>query len=226
MIVRTKILLADDHALLRESLRMLIDAQADLSVVGESGTVAETIQRVRELGPDVICVDISMPPGSGVKLTETILKERPKSRILILTMHGEPPFVRSALAAGATGYCLKSSNPSVFLHAIRAVRDGRSFLDPALESIFAKKANGRKTGRPTAHPKLSEREREVLGLLAQGLSYQDVAARLFVSVKTVETYRTRLGAKLGFVNKADLVRYAIETGLLETPGDEPGPVEA
>jgi DNA-binding NarL/FixJ family response regulator len=218
---RTRLLLADDHVLVRESLRMLVQAQPDFEVVAEAGTMSEALEAAREHRPDVISLDISMPGGSGVRLTEKLLRERPGSRVLVLSMHDEQPFVRSALAAGATGYVLKSSSPAVFLEGLRKVRNGQKFIDPSLDIQESPRPRKPPGARPPS-AKLSDRERQVLGMLAQGLSYLEISNRLFVSIKTVETYRTRLGVKLGFSTKADLVRYAIETGVLETqPGSDP-----
>lgn len=212
---RTRVALIDDHLLLRETLRLLVDAQPDLHVVAEAGNFGDGLTAVRDQLPDVVILDITLPGGSGIKLTEKLLRERPGTRVLMLTMHEDPSYLRAAVAAGCAGYVLKSSSPAVFLQAVRAIRDGKQFVDPALgdASASAKPARARKQGVPPS-TLLSNREIQVLTLLAQGLSYSDISEKLCLSVKTVETYRTRLGVKLGFASKADLVRYAIESGLL------------
>jgi DNA-binding NarL/FixJ family response regulator len=220
-------LIADDHAVLRAGLRMLLEAQHDVEVVGEAGDGPEGVQRARELQPDIVLMDLSMPgPHSGAVIRQ-VLRACPKTHVLILTMHDDPAYLASALASGAAGYVVKKVADSELLSAIRAVHAGRTFVDltQSLDSPWQAVAG---TGRTESQrPKdLSRREREVLRLLAQGHSNQQIADQIRVSVKTVETYRTRLREKLGLKGRAELYRFASESGILDTdPVEEPDPVE-
>jgi DNA-binding NarL/FixJ family response regulator len=205
---RTKVVLADDHAILREGLRALINAQADLEVVGEAGTGTETVDRVQELNPRVLCLDLSMPGwGSGSTITR-VCQLSPRTRVLVLTMHNDPAYVRSALAAGAAGYFLKTSPSPELLGAIRTTATGGRVIDPTLQPLL--------DGAPpaTGALQLSRRETEVLELLVKGHTHQEIADLLFLSVKTVETYRARLREKTGLKSRADYVRYGLDAGLL------------
>ena len=211
-----RVLIADDHAVLRAGLRVLIGAQPDMDVVGEAADGEEAVQRVAETRPDVALVDITMPGSSGIKAIERIRQTCPATRVLVLTMHDVPAYLRSALAAGATGYVVKRAADSELLSAIRGVHRGRTVLDPALATAVVQGAIGRKAtvGQPGGPAGLlSPREREVLDLVAQGYTNQQIADRLGLSVKTVETYRSRLVEKLGLRSRADLVRYALDSGL-------------
>jgi DNA-binding NarL/FixJ family response regulator len=206
-------LIADDHAVLRAGLRMLLEAQQDLKVVGEASDGSEVVQRARELQPDVVLMDLTMPgPQSGEVIRQT-LRACPTTRVLILTMHDDAAYLASAMAAGAAGYVVKKVADSELLLAIRAVHAGRTFVD-LTQTLSPPHAL---PGSPRAQrPKeLSRRERDVLRLLAQGHSNQQIADQIRVSVKTVETYRTRLRVKLGLKERAELYRFAVESGILE-----------
>ena len=183
---------------------MLLEVQHDMAVAGEAGDGVEVLQKARELQPDVVLMDLSMPgPGSGDVIRQ-VLRACPSTRVLILTMHDDPAYLAAALSAGAAGYVVKKVADSELVQAIRAVHAGRTFVDLT------------QTTPPTSQrPKdLSQREREVLRLLAQGHSNQQIADRIRVSVKTVETYRTRLSEKLGLKGRAELYRFAVESGIL------------
>jgi DNA-binding NarL/FixJ family response regulator len=211
-----RVFLIDDHAVLRAGLRMLLNAQPDLEVCGEAASGPDALGIVAEARPDVITLDLSMPGGSGIKMIERLRQQCPQARVLVLTMHDDPAYVRAALAAGSAGYVVKTAADAELLVAIRAVHKGRTFVDLDLAGgqIDTVLGVGNRGSRPgTAHP-LSEREREVLELLAQGHTNQAAADRLSLSVKTVETYRARIGDKLGLRTRADMVRYAMETGVL------------
>jgi two-component system, NarL family, response regulator NreC len=205
---KIRVLLADDHAILRAGLRMLLDAQPDMAVVAEAADGQEAILRASGSQPDVAVVDLTMPGLSGVETLEGLRREVPSTRLLVLTMHDDPGYARLALAAGASGHVIKDADSSELLAAIRTVHRGRTFvqvgadpgpvLAPALPPL----------------PTLSPRERQVLELLAHGHTNREVADRLSLSVKTVETHRARLSDKLGLHSRADLVRLAIELGLL------------
>jgi DNA-binding NarL/FixJ family response regulator len=215
---RIRVLLADDHALLRAGLRLLINAQPEMEVVGEAADCPETLRQVQLLGPDVLTLDLSMPGGSSIKLIEQLRREHPQTQVLVLTMHDDPAYLRAALAAGSAGYVVKTAADTELLRAIRGVSAGRVVVDVNLP----------RTTLPAAGPEaglaaLSGREREVLTLLVQGHTNQEIARRLFLSVKTIETYRARIAEKLGLRTRAELVRYALEVGLLEPgkPGQAP-----
>jgi DNA-binding NarL/FixJ family response regulator len=218
---RIRILLADDHAVLRSGLRMLIGSQRDLEVVGEASDGDEAVRKAAVLRPDVALVDITMPGSGGIKAIERIRQAAPATRVLVLTMHDVPAYLRAALAAGATGYVVKRAADSDLLAAIRDVHRGRTVLDPALSArVVQGGVRRRGPASPTATALLSQREREVLELVAQGYTNQQIADHLGLSVKTVETYRARLVEKLGLQSRAELVRYALDSGVF---GVEAGP---
>jgi DNA-binding NarL/FixJ family response regulator len=220
---RTRVLLVDDHALLRSGLRLLIGAQPDLEVVGEAGDLAQALGLARSRHPDVVTLDLTLPDGSGLAAIETLRAAAPAARILVLTMHEDPALVRSALAAGASGYLAKSAADSALIAAIRAVERGRFFVEVQnREAMEALVTPGRVvSGAPAPIAMLSGREREVLVLLAQGHTNQAIADRLALSVKTVESYRARLLQKLGLKNRAELTRLAIDLGLVGRAADPP-----
>jgi two-component system, NarL family, response regulator NreC len=214
---KIRVLIADDHAILRAGLRMLIDVQADMTVVGEAQSGSDAIELTRETKPDVVILDITMPDGSGLRAISEILKCSESVRILLLTMHEEAAYLRTALAAGASGYVLKKSVDAALLSAIRAVSRGRTYIDSELAAVLlqAPKPDRVKEER---HPSevLSERELQVLKLVAEGFSSREIAERIFVGAKTVESYRVRFTEKLGLNSRAEIVRYALEMGLLSS----------
>lgn len=210
---RIRILIADDHAVLRTGLRMLIDSQRDLDVVGEASDGDEAVRKAAALRPDVALVDISMPGSGGIKAIERIREAAPTTRVVVLTMHDMPAYLRAALAAGASGYVVKRAADSALLAAIRDVHRGRTVLDPALAASVVQSGLRRRGATTSPATPLSQREREVLELVAQGYTNQQIADHLGLSVKTVETYRARLVEKLGLQSRAELVRYALDSGL-------------
>jgi two-component system, NarL family, response regulator NreC len=207
--VKTRILIADDHAVLRECLRALISAQPELEVVAEAGEQREVLWQARQTQPDIVLLDLSMPGGSGIETIRKVIAECPGVRVLVLSMHEEPSFLRAALAAGASGYVLKRSAYAQLLDALGQVRGGTMYVDPSVRL-------GDEDLRARA-PSLSPREREVLALLAGGLSYREAGERLGMGERTVETHRRHILEKLGLKTRADLVRYALELGLI-APG--------
>jgi two-component system response regulator NreC len=214
---KIRVLLADDHAVLRAGLRMLINAQPDMEVAGEASSGEEALRLARELTPDLVLMDISMPGAGGIEATAQIRRDCPKVRVLALTMHDDPAYLRSVLAAGGSGYILKRAADTELLSAIRITHRGETYLAPSLAGAVVQEVLGRRAKKGEGDlpgDSLSEREREVLRLVAQGHTNQQVADRLALSVKTVETYRARLMEKLGLKSRADLVRYALSTGLL------------
>lgn len=217
-----RVLIADDHTILRAGLRMLLDAQSDIQVVGEAGDGLEVSRKARELRPDVVLMDLSMPGPHSGEVIRQVLRACPKTRVLILTMHDDSAYLASAMSAGAAGYVVKKVAGSELHSAIRAVQSGRTFVDLTRDVGPAQRPVPGKVGKRRRPPKdLSRREREVLRLLAQGHSNQQVADQLRVSVKTVETYRTRLREKLGLKGRAELYRFAAESGILDTDPVEP-----
>jgi len=211
---RIRILLADDHAVLRAGLRALLAAQGDLEVVGEASEGAEAIRLCQALRPDVVVMDIGMPGVSGIDATARIKRDLPGTRVLILSMHDDRGYLRQVLRVGASGYVLKKAADTELLAAIHAAARGEVFLDPTLaKALVDEVVEPRVAGAEP--PALSDREREVLRLLAHGHTNQQVADRLCISVKSVETYKARLMEKLGLKGRAELVRYALHHGLLK-----------
>ena len=212
---RIGVLLVDDHAMLRAGMKMLIGAQPDLEVVGETGSLRDAVDLARKLAPGVVTLDLTMPGGGGVEGVQKVLAASPKSRVLVLTMHDDPAYVRSALALGASGYIVKSAADTELIGAIRAVARGRVFVDiqQGEGSDFLSPRPGRKQ---SPFDSLSEREREVLIEVAKGYTNQQIADRVGLSVKTIESYRARLMQKLGLKDRADLMRLAVESGLLKS----------
>jgi two-component system response regulator NreC len=210
-----RLLVADDHAVLRAGLRMLLEVQRDMAVAGEAADGTAVLEKASELQPDVVLMDLSMPGPPSGEVIRQVLRDCPKTRVLVLTMHDDPAYLASAMAAGAAGYVVKKVADSELLSAIRAVHAGRTFVDltQSLDTPSPAVPDGaRAKGK---RPKdLSRREREVLRLLAQGHSNQQIATQIRVSVKTVETYRTRLREKLGLKGRAEFYRFAVESGIL------------
>lgn len=213
---RIRVMLVDDHAVLRAGLRMLIDAQPDMQIVGEAASTKDALPLIRQLRPDVISLDLSMPGGGGMGLLEQLKGENLPTRVLILTMHDDPAYFRSALAAGAVGYVVKTAADSELLTAIRAVQGGRLFISmPNSGSESLLQADEKSTA--TA---LSDREQQVLQMLAEGHTNKEIGLKLELSVKTIETYRARIASKLQLRTRADIVRYALEMGLLKHEPDD------
>jgi two-component system response regulator NreC len=211
-----RILLVDDHMVVRVGLRALIDSEPDLHVVGEAENGLEGLQRTLELRPDVVVMDISMPEMDGMEATRRIRQECPSSQVLILTVHAQERYLFPVLKAGAAGYVLKSTADTELLDAIRTVSRGGAFLYPSatrllLEDYLSHKQSG---AAADAYETLSEREREVLKLIALGHTAAQVATQLALSPKTVETYRARIMEKLSLDSRVDLVKYALARGLL------------
>lgn len=214
---KIRVLVADDHAVLRTGLRLLIQTQNDMEVVGEAGSFTETLDAVRRTNPDVVSLDLEMPGGTGTKLIETLTREFPNVRLVVLTMHHDPTYFRLALAAGAAGFVMKKSADSELLTAIRTVAKGRTYAQVELGGTPPSRPvdhSAKQSAAATALDTLSEREREVFDLVARGHTNQAIADKLFLSVKTVESYRARLLAKLGLKNRAELTQFALELGIL------------
>lgn len=213
---KLRIVLADDHALLRLGLRVAIDAEPDLEVRGEAATATEAIAMVARIQPDVLLLDITMPGGGGIAALRQIRTLAARTRVLIVTMHDDPESVRVALASGAAGFILKNAAGGELLAAIRAVHQGRTYVDPTLASTALRDVLGAvgRGGLDGPGALLSPREVDVLRQLALGYTHKEIANRLSVSIKSVETYRARMSEKLGLSGRAELVRYALENGLI------------
>ena len=211
-----QILVVDDHAILRSGLRLLIDAQPTLNVVGEAGSGADAVTQARALQPDLILLDLSMPDGDGLSIIATLRTVAPQARILILTMHDDTSHLRQALDAGASGYVLKNAVDQELLMAIRAVRRGETYVHSAMTQKLVEALTQPATANP-ADPwaELSEREFEVMKLVALGYTNAEIAQEIHLSVKTVESYRSRGLVKLGLETRAQLVQSALQHGHLE-----------
>ena len=222
---KIRVLIADDHAILRAGLRLLINNQPDMEVVGEAADGHEALRQARQANPDVLTLDLTMPGGGGLKTLEGLRQACPQTRVLVLTMHEDPSYLRAALAAGASGYVVKSAVDAELLAAIRSIAQGRTFVTITLSDRGTHQVLGG-TAVTAVAPRapvklLSPREQEVLKLLAQGYTNQEVGTRLCLSVKTIETYRARIVDKLGLRSRADLTRYALEMGLLDPDPSSP-----
>ena len=209
-----RVLIVDDHAILRAGLRVLIKSQGDMDVVGEAGDAPGAVAGVKKNTPDVVILDLAIP-GGGLPAIEEIRRDYPQSRVLVLTMHDDQAYLRSSLAAGAAGYLVKRAADAELLTAIRTVHKGRSYIDVALaDSGLQDVVNHHSDANAQGLAGLSQREREVLEQVAYGYTNREIAARLHVSPKSVETYRARVQEKLGLRTRADLVRFALEMGIV------------
>jgi two-component system response regulator NreC len=212
-----KVVLVDDHAVVRSGLRLLLEAHDDIEVVGEAGNAKDAIFRARALKPDVMLLDVVMPGDSGIDVLPDLLKESPDTKVLVLSMQDDPSYVREAFAAGASGYVLKEAADEEVVSAVREIADGGRYVHPALGARLVA-AEAQERAAADADP-LSEREREVLRLLALGHTNQEIAQTLYISVRTAESHRAHIMQKLRLSSRAELVRYALLHDLLtEEPG--------
>jgi DNA-binding NarL/FixJ family response regulator len=203
-----RVLLIDDHAVIRAGLRSRLDAEGDIAVVGEAGTTEAGVARARTLQPDVVMMDVLMPHGSGIDAIPELASAAPDAKILMLSSQASPATVRQALTAGASGYITKGRSDTDVLTALRSVASGTRYVEPELgaQLVVADSV-------PELEP-LSEREREVLQLLALGYGNQEIGKKLFISVRTVDTHRAHIMRKLGFETRAELVLFALAHGLI------------
>jgi DNA-binding NarL/FixJ family response regulator len=208
-----RVLVVDDHAVVRAGLRLLLSQEDDIEPVGEAGTGREAIFEARSTKPDVVLMDVVMPEQSGLEALPVLLHEHPETKVVLLSMQDDPRYVREAFAAGASGYVLKEAADAEVVAAIRDVAAGGRYVHPALGArlLAAQVAEDREA---EADP-LSEREHEVLRLLALGHTNQEIASQLYISVRTAETHRAHIMKKLRLSTRAELVRHAIDRGLLE-----------
>jgi DNA-binding NarL/FixJ family response regulator len=222
-----RIVLADDHELLRQGVRALLRAEADFQVVGEAGDGLTALDMVDRLRPDVLVADLTMPGLGGLELTHQAVRRSPRTRVVILTMHSAEPFVLEALEQGASAYVLKDAGVSELVRAIREAASGRRYLSPPLSdravAAYTPRASTAKS-RDDPYERLTLRERQVLHLAAEGLRNPAIAERLGISVRTAETHRARVLAKLDLRNQTELVHWALRRGLvtLRDGEDPPG----
>jgi DNA-binding NarL/FixJ family response regulator len=212
---KVRVLLADDHKIVRDGLRLLVESQRDMHVVGEAADGNEALEKARELKPDVIVMDLSMPRLNGLQATERLRVEQPAVKVVALTVHEDASYLVQLCKAGAVGYVLKRSAGDDLIRAIRAVAGGAVHFEPAVANQALRGRAGEppnKGGLPTGD--LSEREKEVLILVAWGYSNKEIANSLQLSVKTIETYRVRVGEKLGLRSRTEIVKYALRQGWL------------
>ena len=214
-----RVVLADDHAVVREGLKALVNAQPDMRVVGEAADGEAAWRAVKELLPDVLVIDLSMPVMGGADATARVRRDCPSVKVLALTVHEEQLYLTQLLRAGASGYVLKRAAPMELVRAVRSVASGGTYIDPSLTgTLVAGYLDAERAAELPEHDALSDREREVLVRIARGFSNKEIAAELGLSVKTVETYKARVAEKLGLRTRVDIVRYAAQRGWL---GDSP-----
>ena len=208
-----RILIVDDHAVVRSGLRLVLEREDDLEVVGEAGNADEGVRVARLEKPDVVLLDVVMPGRSGIEAAAEVIEASGGAKILVLSMQDDPSYVREAFAVGASGYLLKEAADVELVQAIREVAAGNRYVHPALGARLAQAEVD--AAKKSADDPLSDREREVLRLLALGHTNQEIAKELFISVRTAETHRAHIMRKLGLSTRADLVRYALANGYLE-----------
>src|SRR5436305_13225725 len=215
--MKIRILLADDHTILRAGLKMMLNAQPDIEVVGEAQDGRQAIQETQRLQPDIVLMDITMPDMNGIEATRQIKKCTPDVRVLILTMHEHDEYVFQALRAGASGYMLKEAADTELISALHIIQSGQFYLSPMAQSVLVGDYLQRvRIGEEKdSYSSLTEREREILKLIAEGYTNNQIAERLVISPKTVDTHRTHVMDKLNLHSRAELLKYAMRRGLLE-----------
>lgn len=214
---KIRVLICDDHTILREGIRLLLNAQPDIEVVGEASDGRDAVAQARALKPDVILMDIAMPLLNGLEATKQIRRDDPNARVLVLTMYESDEYVAQMLEAGATGYVLKKVAGSELVYAIRAVHQGEAFLYPSItkrlvEDYLRRVELGQER---TSLDVLTDREREILQLIAEGHTNKEIADLLSLSIRTVQNHRAHLMQKLGIHDRGDLIKYAIQKGIIE-----------
>jgi DNA-binding NarL/FixJ family response regulator len=224
---RIRVLLADDHQIVRDGLKLLINNHPEMQVVGEAANGKEVLQQARQLKPDVVVMDLSMPELNGLQATQRLVSELPQVRVVALTGHEDESYLNQLCKAGASGYLLKRSAGEELIHALGSVARGGVYFDPGLAAkALARQMKSATLPRDSAAADLSEREKEVLSLLAWGYSNKEIADQLKLSIKTVETYKARVSEKLQLRTRTEMVRYALRQGWLSeerSPGSNPKP---
>lgn len=214
---KIRVLIVDDHAMFREGIRSLLQGHDDVEVVGEATQGREAIEMVHQLTPQVVLMDIAMPVMGGLEATRRIQKESPNTRVLALTQYEDSEYILSMLKSGAKGYIAKTATASELVAAIRTVHKRESFLYPSAATTLIEEYLMRVGGEKNEYERLTDREREVLQLVAEGRTNREIADMLFISVKTVLRHRTDIMQKLGFHNRTELIKYAISKGLIDMP---------
>jgi DNA-binding NarL/FixJ family response regulator len=213
----SRVLMVDDHPVVLAGLKALVEADPDFEVVGNARDGRTALRLAKQLLPDVVVLDISMPEMNGIEVATALLAERPECRVLVLTVHDDRAYLRQLVEAGVSGYLLKRSASDELIRALHAVVSGGMYLDPAIAGkVVGRAASRAQHARPGQAAELSERETDVLRLVAGGHSNKEISARLGISVKTVETYKARAMDKLGYRSRVELVRYAADQGWLDT----------
>ncbi len=215
MIMSIKVLIADDHQLFREGITNLLKASPDLEIVGQAENGKEAVEKALELKPDIILMDIGMPEMSGIDATLTLKKEIPEIKIIALSMHSDKQFINGMLEAGASGYLLKNSTYNQLIEAIKSVYSGNKYLSGEVTDIVINDYLDKKQEANKREAELSERESEILLMIAEGYSTREIGEKLFISVKTVGTHKQKILEKLNLSNTAEMVKYAIKNGLIE-----------
>ena len=208
---KIKILVVDDHAIMRDGIRALLGLHDDIEMIGEASEGKEAIEKARELVPDVVVMDIAMPGLDGLEATRRMKKEIPKVKVLVLTQHDNKEYILSSIKAGAAGYVPKKALGSELVSAIRAIHRGNSFLYPSAATALVE--HYRQQAEEEPYDRLTEREREILKLIADGHTSRDIADMLFISLKTVLGHRTKIMEKLDLHNRTELIKYAMRRGL-------------
>jgi DNA-binding NarL/FixJ family response regulator len=208
------VLVADDHAIVREGVRRLLEAEDDIKVCGEAADGREVLEQVEKERPDVVILDITMPRLGGLETLERLRSKQPNLKVILFSVHGDTPFIQSAVSLGADGYLLKNGRASEVVAAVRAVTRGGSYFSPPVAREIVKQLRSPRRDEQEPYALLSSREREVLQLIAEGLSAKEIASELKISTKTVEAHRTSLMRKLGVRKATELVRYAFRHGLI------------
>lgn len=214
---KIRMLIVDDHTMFREGMRSLLENYQDIEIVGEASEGREAIEKVHQLAPHVVLMDISMPIMGGLEATRRIRKENPGTRVLVLTQHEDPEYILSLLKAGANGYIPKTTTSSELITAVRTIYNGESFLHPSATTTLIEEYLMRVEGEKSQYEQLTNREREILQLVAEGRTNHEIADMLIISVKTVLRHRTNTMEKLGFHNRTELIKYAISIGIIEVP---------
>jgi len=211
----TKILLVDDHAMFRAGIRALLEAEGRMAVVGEASSGDEAVDKVRELKPDVVVMDLSMPGSNGLEATRRIAALELDTKVLVLTVHAEEEYLVPVVEAGASGYLTKTSADNDLIEAIKVVARGEVYLPPKATTLLLQRYKASESDDTAGLHDLSTREQEVLALTAEGYSSREIGKKLFISPKTVDTYRSRIMDKLGLNHRSELVRFALRVGLLK-----------
>lgn len=215
---KIRVLIVDDHSIVRDGVKALVALAGDMEVVGEAASGREALEKAKALSPDVILMDLAMPVMGGLEATRRILKELPESKVLVLTQYDDKDYVIPVIEAGASGFLSKVAGASELVSGIRAVHQGSSFLSPSVARVliddYQQLAAGRDRGDP--YERLTDREREVLKLAAEGHTSQEIADLLVISIKTVEGYKTSVMSKLGLHNRTELIKYALRRGIITT----------